>query len=536
MRKSFLLIAVLLMLFEFTATAQIPRTLQIGVTNGTATVSSQNSPGTFFGELETTTNLSPPVAWSGTPLNFLVSGVSSNFPVANSQEFFRFLQTYPIFEFAIFYNVNMEIAPGQPMVVKGPVFCNASIWAYAPYLTFLSSVDAVGFINTNTTDPFSDNYTNTGSPTFDVPFLTNQSSLTMPITGTNTSAASVQNILNLPPSGLAAPNPAAYQYPNQSYIFNEADLIISNSATGINGNSAYGRNITIYYENQYNIPYLSLVTNDIVQRVTNGVTVTTNLFYSFVTNVTSYDYRESKTVQAVQIDVAKFNKWLTNAASSGGHAWNNKNLIGSTSKGHAIDSIYVLNRVPLTLSQLPAVRIINGQQLPSLFGLTVATPQPLYVLGNYNVQTNGGSPVLGTTNTASTYPAALMGDAITILSGNWLDSYAASTPLSSRIAVNTTVNAAILTGIVPTDPTISGNYSGGVENFLRLLENWSNGLSTLTYNGSIVVMFSSQYATNYWGSANVYGVPRRNWSFDQNFTDANKLPPLTPSVVNYVTP
>jgi hypothetical protein len=161
-----------------------------------------------------------------------------------------------------------------------------------------------------------------------------------------------------------------------------------------------------------------------------------------------------------------------------------------------------------------------------IFGLTIATPQPLYILGNYNVQTNGGSPVLGSTNTASTYPAALMADAITILSTTWSDNYNSSTPLSSRIPGDTTVNAAILTGIVPTVPTISGNYSGGVENFLRLLEDWNGGI-TLTYNGSIVVMFASQYATNYWGNSSYYGAPNHNWSFDQNFANG-LLPPLTP--------
>jgi hypothetical protein len=33
-----------------------------------------------------------------------------------------------VFQFAIFYNLNMEIDPGQPMVVYAPVFCNANIW------------------------------------------------------------------------------------------------------------------------------------------------------------------------------------------------------------------------------------------------------------------------------------------------------------------------------------------------------------------------------------------------------------------------
>jgi hypothetical protein len=101
---------------------------------------------------------------------------------------------------------------------------------------------------------------------------------------------------------------------------------------------------------------------------------------------------------------------------------------------------------------------------------------------------------------------------------------------------NTTVNAAMLEGIVASNPAISGNYSGGVENFLRLLENWSDsptGASsqqTLTYNGSIVVLFYSQYATNSWQpTGNYYNPPHRNWAFDLNFQNPNKLPPMTPA-------
>ena len=79
-----------------------------------------------------------------------------------------------------------------------------------------------------------------------------------------------------------------------------------------------------------------------------------------------------------------------------------------------------------------------------------------------------------------------------------------------------------------------------MENFIRLLEDWGIGVSggkqTLTYNGSIVVLFYSQYATNHWNYGNYYTAANRNWAFDMNFTNAAKLPPLTPKVVNLVTP
>jgi hypothetical protein len=191
--------------------------------------------------------------------------------------------------------------------------------------------------------------------------------------------------------------------------------------------------------------------------------------------------------------------------------------------GHWIDSVYIINNQPASSSTLPAVRVSDGQTLPAPYGLSVVTPQPLYVLHDYNCPSGAG-----TTNTTSTSPAALIGDAITILSDNWSDNYTSGTSLSSRNASSTTVNAAIFNGIVPTQ-LYNGTkeYSGGVENFLRLLESWTG--DTLTYNGSMVAMFYSRYATNFWQSpGDYYNIPTRNWSFDLNYTSQNKLPRICP--------
>ena len=179
----------------------------------------------------------------------------------------------------------------------------------------------------------------------------------------------------------------------------------------------------------------------------------------------------------------------------------------------------------------PGVVVHNGALLPPS-GLTVVTPEPLYVRGHYNVRDDPAvSMNLGNHDTSHTKPAALMGDAITILSQNWpLGTVAyGSGAFSSRVAVATTINAAILAGIVETSP---GQYSGGVENFPRFLEDWNN--VNFTYNGSMVVMFPSQIATGLWqgtgDSIGIYNPPIRDWAFDENFRDPTKLPPGTPSV------
>jgi hypothetical protein len=125
MIKIFLSIAIGLVLSGWTATAQIPVQLQIAATNGIATVfSPTNSAGYFIAQLESTTNLSPPIVWTEDPNNRMLNlpYISNSYPVLDSQRFFRLLQFYPVFQFAIFYNLNMEIDPGSPMTISARYF------------------------------------------------------------------------------------------------------------------------------------------------------------------------------------------------------------------------------------------------------------------------------------------------------------------------------------------------------------------------------------------------------------------------------
>jgi hypothetical protein len=407
--------------------------------------------------------------------------------------------------------------------------------------------------------------------------------LVLPIgasSGTNDTSTNVQAIIEVPPAAVAAPQAAAYQTTNLVYDFNAATLVVSNWSWGVSGGAPWSNNFTVYLQDPVTAPnavpanWVQL-TNDfyVVSNYYHGIGTTfptnqvpnfqfvnnmstirwinpptafgpigTNTVwhagFSFLKDVSFYDYREQATVQAVQVDMGKLGIWITNAAPNGGSNWNQELC---TDTGHGINSIFVDNTVNfIGQQQLPAVRVADGQLLPysyctvpgegTLFtcGFTVVTPQPLYVLGNYNVQTNGGPVVLGTHNDNNTFPAAFMADSITILSSNWNDStYTSGTAIGSRTPLPTTINAACLEGIVPSSGTA---YSGGVENFLRMEENWGNGGVVLTYNGSIMVMFDSQFATNVWpGTGSVYNPPQRNWSFDTNFLIEADLPPLTPN-------
>jgi hypothetical protein len=175
------------------------------------------------------------------------------------------------------------------------------------------------------------------------------------------------------------------------------------------------------------------------------------------------------------------------------------------------------------------------------YGFTLATAQPLYIWGDYNASTPAGSSLSQNSDTF-TEPAALMADAITVLSDGWSDSLGAQQFSGGPRASTTTINAACLAGIVPSNTNnpasgaTSDGYSGGVENFLRMLESWGISGSSLYYNGSIVAMFPSQYATNCWQqTGGYYTAPNRHWAFDTNFNSFSGLPPLTPEVIGYIT-
>ena len=173
---------------------------------------------------------------------------------------------------------------------------------------------------------------------------------------------------------------------------------------------------------------------------------------------------------------------------------------------------------------------VNSNNQP--MGFTLATPNPLYVWGNYNC-TN--SSYLGTTNTSSSVPCALISDALTLLSTNWRDTNKLTFNSSGGVrvaATSDTVDAAIITGIVYSTGSADGLFSGGAMNLTRLLEDWSS--STLTLNTSIVNLYASQMATHQFVDPGTYYLApaQRNFNYDLNFSNpAKQPPPGTPNVV-----
>jgi Tfp pilus assembly protein PilX len=172
-----------------------------------------------------------------------------------------------------------------------------------------------------------------------------------------------------------------------------------------------------------------------------------------------------------------------------------------------------------------AVKLTNGGELAN--ALTVVSDNPTYIRGDYNTVDKKG--------------AAVIADAVTVLSNRWGDvngdgdttdagdgdlAYSEQV-LNDRNAWSTTVNAAVMLG--NTDSVPGTEYNGGVENVMRFLERWSG--DTLTYRGSIIDLWNSTKALGTWIYGDpIYTAPDRAWSFDTDFLNPANLPPGTPNV------
>jgi len=208
---------------------------------------------------------------------------------------------------------------------------------------------------------------------------------------------------------------------------------------------------------------------------------------SVISTTLFYDGREGKNIASLDIDISQLNNspyWPTNG------------LIYTKQSVTGIDQ--------------PATRLVNGSQLKS--GLTVASENPMYTVGDYN--------------SVNKKPAAVICDAYTILSNLWDDTKSTQS-LSNRVASDTRLNLSFITGNTTTGE--GGHaYNGGLENLPRFLEQWSD--KTCTIRGSIVDLWKSEQATGMWTYGVYYTAPNRDWGFDNDLLDPNKLPPGTPMV------
>ncbi len=460
------------------------------------------------------------------------------------------LSLVPITTYAIFYNGPLEFTQCADMIVRGRTHANDVICVgTTATLTFndlVSSTKTVGGPQRDgvTPSPWNED------TTFGAGYTTNVPSVQVALAMTNS-----HGIIEIPPVG---ESPTSQQ--GILRLYNDAQVVLLVSNLPPVGTNYPIAQVTMTFQisvngtipgadpntNIYNYIYTNVVYTNLVS--TNAVKYTNWVFTNYsialytnnphgleaflsLTN-TFTDRREYQTNMFVtQIDVNNYGNWLAT------------NPVAVTKFGGAPATIlYVADQRSIGTNKLSVVRLVNGAQLPSNGGrgLSVATQNPLYIKGSYNTTQDGTHFALipnSTTNSPScTVPAALLCDAITILSSAYNDSTSSNTTGSA--SVSNVLNAAVITGNVPSTGTSATTFSGGVHNLMRMQEDWTGDY--LVLNTSIVVLFASQMATNQfrnpigWSPSPLspyYKPPTRQWGFDPNFYDPTKQPPGVPTAL-----
>jgi len=418
--------------------------------------------------------------------------------------------------YAIFYIDRLEIHPGPPFMVTGWVHTNERLYTGHSSLTFGSKVTY--------TDDWSVGFApGDQSHSGDTPQAPGQPS-------------------NLPPARDQAKQPFGL---DSTLIFNTTDAspnndsyreLVERPSSGTPDPVADAR-----YYNQADVRVLISNTNVVTIKNKNDVTVTASssgndlkLYQVFTAALTKNeslkDNREAATMRIATLNMDTIYKALTSTGSGG-----TGELVSTGFKG-----VIYISDTSGSSSVKRGIRLKNGAKMPT-GGLTVASDNPVYIQGDYNTGRTGAIEPPSNINNDGTgnpvvagypkQPCAVLGDAVMILSNSWTDA-ASFNDVSTRIASPTTVNTAIVSGIVPSGLAGSGanSYSGGAENFTRFMEKWGSG-KTFTYNGSLVQLFLSKQNTGYWGNANVYDPPKRQWAFDTLFYTSP--PPGTLTIVSY---
>lgn len=468
---------------EFDSTGVPPSVMPTGSTsvNNCAVVYSSVDDGPATQEILTTGNLAG--------LHALVKSFTMTSTAINTEEKSKveLSQSFnssliPIFQFAVFYEEMLQTSPAFSMTIDGRVHCNEDMWLNGwSGITFTENVSCAGSM--------------------------------------------FHGLENGAESGAPA-----------NVFFRDAD---NNSSNWKNGSTYIDANHSNWYDSavarwdgyvkdqamgqeKINVPVTSGDPHKMIERATGNpdsyedkaslkimdgvplakvggvwVDVSASLPVGTMTDdITTefYDGHEKKTVRNVQIDMDLFR-------TSGYFPPNGV--------------VYISDQRGVTASYMNGTTLTNGTDIG--MPLTVVCENPIYIDGDFN--------------TTNKQPTAVIADACTFLSNDWGPTNKAKSTLNYNnrpVTAKTTVNVSIVTGdLVPT----STNYGGGLENLPRFLEHW--GGKEFEFRGSMICLWKSQIANGtykYMGWPGYYSAPSRNWGFDHDLEDPNKLPPETPCV------
>ena len=466
-------------------------------------------------------------------------------PEARLQTTFR-SQLIPLFQFAAFYEQDLEIAPGQAMTLEGRVHSNNDLYLMNSTLDIKGKVTSAGGLyggrklNPGSCSDFKIGGNKGAGCSAGLNDGTSSAGYTdeeIAKYGTPDEVQQGVNKVQVPEPKFLDPDP---DNEKREDYWEKADLRVVLVASVRGG----GKNQRISWSPEVqdaNGKYMrdatkALRDNDKCRNYSaNGPVSTSDTFHN---------NREGEDIRMLEVDMEALLECIDDNdrafgiedglrnRSEGGLVFHfsiddsdldkKKNKTGEKSKMNGVNNY--------------GVRVKNGAELDSkIKGLTVATNQAMYVQGDYNSDKKK--------------PASFLADSLNILSNDWHDLKTADgTPCQvrssactdaeaknrsmsgTRKAANTTVNAAFLAGVDQSRQ--NDGYNGGLENYPRLHEEWGKD-RTLKIRGSFVSLGEPQHVDGRWGDSS-YSAPKRDWNFDKDFLEAGKLPPLTPRFVNLV--
>ncbi len=410
----------------------------------------------------------------------------------------------PVFQFAAFYDKDLEILPKEASTLSGPVHTNGDLYlGGGNKLDLLAQVTAAGTMYRGRKD---DDDCTSGDPRVMDPGVLKEIP-TCPDDGTTPmSQADLDAWDGMIRTGLTAvtpPGAAMIERAAGAVFWDRADLrVVLN----------------------LNVVPAAIEVRNADGGVNGGLTATLDGCGVTDHTTTMWNFREGAWMSMLEVNLQGLFDCINGTALLGA----GKELDDTTDGGLIL---YLGVDGPLSgVLNNYGVRIQNGAELtstelgaPPIAGLTVVTDQAMYILGDYN--------------SVLKKPAAVLGDTINVLSSAWLDANSdKAIALGLRNAANTTINAALLGG---TDTTGGiegaagqglGMYNGGLYHVIRLHEHW-NG-RTLTLRGSLVSLHAPLHVDGAWlPGAPQYTEPAYDLDYDADLDDTANLPPLTPRFV-----
>jgi len=402
-------------------------------------------------------------------------------------------RSVPLFQFAAFYGKDLEILPSSSLYLEGPVHTQGDLYVGSGgTLDITEQVTTIGSVFHGRKD--ADSCLAGGAAVADPDSqeaLPNCSSNRVTVTDTSTWNGMIAKGL----TPLTVPAATTLDPTAGSPYWDRADLRI---VLDINGTPA-------------------LEVRDADDSVNVGLT--THLSSCAVVSASSslYDNREASTIEMLEIDTQGLLNCVHTSSLS----------LDDTTDGGLV-WYFTVDGPSSSVVNNYGVRIQNGAELvstipgaPAVQGLTIVSDQALFIQGDHN--------------STNKLPSGFVADSINVLSGAWSDA-GSVLAVASRPAADTTINAAFLSGTDSTGAAEgaggrdSGSYNGGLDNLLRLHEDWTG--DTLTVMGSFVSLDNSRHDSGTWAAGDPYYIaPTRDWTFDLDFEDPLLIPPLAPRSV-----